>query len=105
LRRASPHRHRSQRPLPHEQSFADREPGPGSACLRGAPSPGLHVCPTCGRVTDWRSLRPEPDGRRRIAVSGRLAGPDSVAHLPIDHFDGLDNFEDLPLDGRTVHNM
>jgi hypothetical protein len=25
-----------------------------------------------------------------------------VAHMPIDHFDGLDTFDDLPRDGRCV---
>jgi hypothetical protein len=52
-----------------------------------------------------RALQPETDGRRRIAVNVRLAEPDSVAHLPIDHLDGLNRFEDLPRDGRTVHDM
>ena len=42
------------------------------------------------------------EGRRRIAVNLRLAEPDAVAKIPIDHFDGLDTFEDLPRDGRCV---
>jgi hypothetical protein len=41
-------------------------------------------------------------GRRRIAVNLRLAEPQAVATIPIDHFDGLDTFEDLPRDGRCV---
>jgi hypothetical protein len=45
------------------------------------------------------------DGRRRIAVNVRLAEPDAVAHLPVDHFDGLDTFEDLPNDGRCVSHL
>ncbi len=48
----------------------------------------------------WRGLRLEADGRRRMAVNVRLAAFDAVAGLPIDHFDGLDSFEDLPSDGR-----
>jgi hypothetical protein len=40
--------------------------------------------------------------RRRIAVNLRLAEPEAVAGIPIDHFDGLDTFEDLPRDGRCV---
>ena len=43
-----------------------------------------------------------PKGRRRIAVNLRLAEPDAVARVPIDHFDGLKTFEDLPRDGRCV---
>ena len=35
----------------------------------------------------------------------RLAPPDAVAHLMIDHFDGLDSFDDLPSDGRCVREM
>ena len=53
----------------------------------------------------WRSLRAEPDRPLRMAVNVRLAEPQTVAHLPIDHFDGLDTFTDLPRDGRTVKDM
>lgn len=62
----------------------------------------FHFCPTCGCVLWWRSLRVEDDGRTRIAVNLRLADPDAVASIPIDHFDGFDTFEDLPRDGRCV---
>ena len=50
-------------------------------------------------------LATNAEGRRRIAVNVRLAEPDTVAHLPIRRFDGLDSFDDLPRDGRTVHDM
>jgi hypothetical protein len=63
---------------------------------------GFHFCGTCGCVTHWRGLVTEPDGRRRIAVNLRLAEPEAVAAIPIDHFDGLDKFDDLPRDGRRV---
>jgi len=56
-------------------------------------------------VLCWRGLRLDKDGRRRIAVNVRLAEPDAVAHLLIDHFDGLDKFDDLPRDGRCVRDM
>lgn len=61
-------------------------------------------CPTCANVIAWRGKR-EPDGRKRLAVNLRLAEPDLVAHLPIDHFEGLDTFKDLPRDGRCVKDM
>ena len=61
-------------------------------------------CPTCGCVVCWRALRLEEDGRRRIAVNLRLAEPDEVAGIPIDHFDGFDTFEDMPRDGRCVRD-
>jgi hypothetical protein len=63
----------------------------------------FHFCARCGCVTHWRSQRPGADGRRRIAVNVRLSeDPAQVAQLPIDHFDGLVSFEDLPRDGRCV---
>ena len=61
----------------------------------------FHFCPVCGCVTFWRA-RQEKDGRRRIAVNLRLAEPDAVARIPVRHFDGLDTFEDLPMDGRCI---
>jgi hypothetical protein len=66
----------------------------------------FHFCPSCGCVTHWRGLRLEPDGRRRLAVNLRLVSdPDRVASIPIDHFDGLTTFNDLPRDGRCVGDM
>ena len=62
----------------------------------------FHFCPTCGCVAFWRGLQVDEAGRRRIAVNLRLAEPDAVADIPIDHFDGLDTFEDLPRDGKCV---
>ncbi len=64
----------------------------------------FHFCPTCGCVAAWRGVKPQEDGRKRLAVNVRLAEPDTVAALPIDHFEGLESFEDLPRDGRTVHD-
>jgi hypothetical protein len=77
--------------------------GPTTAYVRGD-SLGFHFCPTCGCLAYWRSLQANAEGRRRIAVNVRLAEPDAVAHLPIDHFDGLERFEDLPRDGRCVRD-
>lgn len=73
----------------------------------GKEHPSLEIlfCPSCACVVSWRGLRPQKDGRRRMAVNVRLAPPDLVADLPIDHFDGLDTFEDLPSDGRCVRDL
>jgi hypothetical protein len=81
--------------------------GPRSAYARANKDPSLEIlfCPTCGCVLCWRGLRVGADGRRRIAVNVRLAEPGPVADLPIDHFDGLDTFEDLPGDGRCVRDL
>lgn len=68
-----------------------------------AQSKGFYFCPTCGCVAYWRSEKPDEDGRRRIAVNIRLAeDPEAVLMLPIDHFDGLVSFQDLPRDGKCV---
>ena len=69
------------------------------------PSLEILFCPTCACVLAWRGLSPQPDGRRRIAVNVRLAPPEAVADLMIDHFDGLDTFTDLPSDGRCVRDL
>jgi hypothetical protein len=73
----------------------------------GKDRPSLEIlfCSSCACVVSWRGLRPQKDGRRRMAVNVRLAPPDLVADLPIDHFDGLDTFEDLPSDGRCVRDL
>jgi len=78
--------------------------GPTHAYTRGD-SIGFHFCQACGCVAWWRALAAQPDGRRRIAVNLRLAEPDAVADIPIEHFDGLDTFEDLGRDGRCVSDM
>ncbi|MET0338701.1 MAG: hypothetical protein ABW063_13190 [Caulobacter sp.] len=62
-------------------------------------------CSTCACVLAWRGLRLEPDGRRRMAVNLRLTDLAAVAHLQIDHFDGLDTFEDLEPRGRCVSDL
>ena len=62
----------------------------------------FHFCPVCGNLAFWRGKRLDEQGRRRIAVNLRLAEPDAVAAIPIDHFDGLGTFTDLPRDGRCV---
>ncbi|MDE2048499.1 MAG: GFA family protein [Betaproteobacteria bacterium] len=77
--------------------------GATQAYVRGK-AIGFHFCPTCGCVAYWRALEADAQGRRRIAVNVRLTEPQPVAHLPIDHFDGLDRFEDQPRDGRCVRD-
>lgn len=53
----------------------------------------------------WRGLRLDSDGRRSVAVDVRLAPPEAAADLPIDRFDGLATFDDLPGDGRCVRDF
>ncbi|MEM7778595.1 MAG: GFA family protein [Pseudomonadota bacterium] len=70
-----------------------------------SPDLEIHFCGTCGCVVCWRGIKVEADSRRRMAVNLRLADPDPVAHLPINHFDGFDTFRKLPRDGRCVSDM
>lgn len=65
----------------------------------------FHFCATCGCMVFWRGTAVDEKGRRRMAVNLRLAEPAAVAAIPIDHFDGLVSFDDLPRDGRRVADM
>jgi hypothetical protein len=65
----------------------------------------FHFCPRCGCVTHYVATRPGADGRRWTAVNLRLTEPGAIEALPIDHFDGLDTFDDLPRDGRCVRDL
>lgn len=80
-----------------------RVDGQTSVYTRGE-SIGFHFCSTCGCVAYWRALDAGTDGRRRVAVNLRLTEPDAILDVPIDHFDGLDTFDDLPRDGRCVRD-
>ena len=75
--------------------------GPTRVYVRGE-AIEFHFFPVCGCVAYWRSQTSRQYGRRRIAVNLRLTEPDPIAKVPIDHFDGLSTFEDLPRDGRCV---
>lgn len=81
-----------------------RVSGPTRSYSRGK-ALELHFCPNCGCVACWRAIKTGEDGRRRIAVNLRLADPGAVGAIIVDHFDGLDSFEDLPRDGRCVADM
>jgi hypothetical protein len=78
--------------------------GETTAYIR-AKSLSFNFCPKCGSVSHWRALETNPEGKRRIAVNLRLTEPSAIAHLPIDHFDGLEKWEDLPRDGRCIKDM
>jgi len=77
--------------------------GPTRTYVRG-PNLEYHFCPTCACVTHWRTLKPDQQGRHAMAVNIRMAEPGLVEHLPVDHFEGLVAFEDLPRDTRCVRD-
>lgn len=82
-----------------------RVAGATSVYLWGSRSIGFHFCPTCGVVVCWRAETATGDGLRRIAVNLRLAEPELVAAIPLDRFDGLDSWLDLPRDGRCFADL
>jgi len=65
----------------------------------------FHFCPNCGCVTHYVASAEGENGRIRAAVNVRLSDPAPISALPIRHFEGLDSFQELPRDGRTVRAM
>ncbi|XOV83206.1 MAG: GFA family protein [bacterium] len=65
----------------------------------------FYFCARCGCVTHYIATTAGDDGKQWTAVNLRLAEPKVIADLPIDHFDGLESFEDLPRDHRCVSDM
>ena len=82
-----------------------RVSGATRAYVRGDASLGFHFCLACGCIAYWRSREVNAEGRRRIAVNLRLTEPAPIAHLRVDHFDGLDTWDDLAPDGRCVRDL
>lgn len=78
--------------------------GETRAYLWGERRIGFHFCPDCGAIAYWRGEKPREDGRRRIAVNLRLAEPETVGGIVIDHFNGL-HWTEKGRDGRTVADM
>lgn len=67
---------------------------------------GFHFCANCGCLAYYLSNHKDEKGRLRMAVNTRMARePEKIAALPIDHFEGLVSFEDLPRDHRTVKDL
>lgn len=79
--------------------------GPTTAYSWGDAQIGFHFCPTCGALAWWRATAPRPDGRRRMAVNLRLSEPGPIAAVPIEHLNGLEDFEPVPGRGRTVGDL
>jgi hypothetical protein len=71
----------------------------------GSRSLSFNFCSVCGNLVSWRGNAPGEDGRTRIAVNLRLAEPEDVARIPLQRFEGLHSFEDLPRDGRHVADV
>lgn len=83
----------------------DDPTGAMTAYICGTRTLSFNFCKVCGNLISWRSLRPNDRGQTRIAVNLRLADPMDVARIPLQRFDGLHSFDDLPMDGRTVGDV
>ncbi len=77
--------------------------GPTKRYVRG-PNLEYHFCPECACVLYWRTQKAGDSGRHAMAVNLRMTDPEPISDLPIDHFEGLVTFEDLPRDGRCVRD-
>lgn len=65
----------------------------------------FHFCAACGCLTHYVATKVGDDGRFWTAVNLRMSEPDPILDLPINHFDGLDTWDDLPRDGRTIRDL
>jgi hypothetical protein len=80
--------------------------GPTKAYERDRKLNGFHHCVTCGCVMYYLSNHDNEQKQRRMAVNVRMiTEPDRIMDLPIDHFEGLETFEDLPRDHRCVRDL
>lgn len=80
--------------------------GETKAYVRGNKYNSYNFCSTCGCLAYYQANHIDNEGRRRIAVNTRMTlNPDLIVNKLIDHFDGLNKFEDLPSDGKCVKDI
>ncbi len=73
---------------------------------RGSKVNGYHFCEKCGCLIYYKANKKNENGFFRTAVNLRMIlNPDLIFDLPIDHFEGLESFEDLPRDNRLVKDL
>lgn len=66
----------------------------------------FHFCTRCGCLVYYVSNKVDSENRLRAAVNLRMIHePQQIENLPIDHFEGLESFEDQPRDGRCVKDL
>ncbi len=58
-------------------------------------------CETCGNMIYSRGRGPSENGKVRAAVNLRLADPDAVADIPLEHQDCLVTYEEILPRGRV----
>ena len=73
---------------------------------RGSQINEYHFCNHCGGICFYKAKNKNQSGQIRIAVNLRMIDdPKLIENLPMDHFEGLETFEDLPRDHRCVKDM
>ena len=82
-----------------------RVSGQTKVYIRGDRSIGFHFCANCGCVSYYTALAADENGRHRAAVNLRLAEPEVVGRITVNHFDGLESFQRLPGGGRCITDM
>lgn len=80
--------------------------GKTSVYMYSAQHSGFNFCSRCGGITYYIANKLNEQGKRKAAVNMRMVTePERIAQVPIDHFEGLVAFEDLPRDGRCVKDL
>jgi hypothetical protein len=73
---------------------------------RGSKINKYNFCSLCGCITHYLANKVDKQNRRRVAINVRTTSqPEKIMNLPIDRFEGLVSFEDLPRDGKTVKDL
>jgi len=73
---------------------------------RGSKINKYNFCVSCGCITYYLANKLNKENRRRVAINIRTTTQiEKIMNLPIDHFEGLESFEDLPRDGKTVKDL
>lgn len=73
---------------------------------RDSKSISFYFCPKCGCVIKWSMNKLTKSGKLKCAINARsIDDPKLIEDIKLEHFDGLDTFEDLPLDGKCIKDI
>jgi hypothetical protein len=73
---------------------------------RGPETISFNFCPKCACVVSWTVNKKTSDGRVKCALNIRMIeNPELAFPAYIEHFDGLNTFEDLPRDGKCIKDL
>ncbi len=73
---------------------------------RGSKINQYSFCSNCGCMMYYKANKKNENSQTRIAVNLRMIDQLAlIQNLPIDHFEGLKSFEDLPRDHRCIKDL